>query len=585
VKKHKRSVSDGRPHAETGRSGISSELAVEQERFELTWLDYIGAPVIAALAAVWSFKYVGTSINWDELIYMNLSQYTTPMGYIMNRYGHVYLQKIFFGLANDCINGTRVYWCFQIFFTAVLVYWCAKLLAGRRGYAIGVIAVLMFCMQWIFLRWVGCVFPDYTVMMLVMLGVYVYLAFIAGRYEHRHWFIMLLGTAICMGVLFFGLGVERTGIFRFKRFMRDIGWVCVGMVAGSVMLMLLDQIFMGDAFFSVRPSTIKELLASNLVEYKPKPNMNWYMFQSGEALFGPGLLYLLIGWWMNRENWSRARMVTWLIPVALLVSMKLMWMLAERLFIIGRYFAPAIPVICVWAAQFFKFDVSGWLSAGKGRRGAPKPVVALALVLAAFALSCLLVLKGEAALKEFNLDKVEELYMFGIMPVAATVLVAVGAVSKKRGLTALFVSFLCLFLLVFPPLKSNLKSLKEMQVARKSQYRYGPYRVFKDEFWFGNDVKVLISNDVHKQSWMLGRPEQPKSQCYMFNIFFNQKYDFDQFIDGTSENILKGEYTFALLTMRDWKEISEKHNVKGLLGKYELKPDRRTRLVLLKERR
>jgi hypothetical protein len=309
------------------------------------------------------------------------------------------------------------------------------------------------------------------------------------------------------------------------------------------------------------------------------------MFQSGEALFGPGLLYLLMGWWMNRENWSRARMVTWLIPVALLVSMKLMWMLAERLFIIGRYFAPAIPVICVWAAQFFKFDVSGWLLAGKGRHRAPKPVVALILVLAAFALSCLLVLKGETALKEFNLDKVEELYMFGIMPVAATVLVAVGAVSKKRGLAALFVSFLCLFLLVFPPLKSNLKSLKEMQVARKSRYRYGPYRVFKDEFWFGNDVKVLISNDVHKQSWMLGRPEQPKSQCYMFNIYFNQKFDFDQFIEGTSENILKGEYTFALLTMRDWKEISEKHNVKGLLGKYELKADRQTRLMLLKERR
>jgi len=169
------------------------------------------------------------------------------------------------------------------------------------------------------------------------------------------------------------------------------------------------------------------------------------------------------------------------------------------------------------------------------------------------------------------------------MPFAATVLVVVWVLSRKRELMALFVSYLCLLFLIIPPLKSNLKSLKLMQVARKSQYRYIPYRVFGSELTFGKNKKMLISKDIHKRSWMLAWDE-PRFQCYMFNIFFNQKYDFDQFIDGSRENILKSEYDYALLTWREWKEISEQHNVEHLLRNYILKADKTTQLILLKRR-
>ena len=70
----------------------------------------------------------------------------------------------------------------------------------------------------------------------------------------------------------------------------------------------------------------------------------------------------------------------------------------------------------------------------------------------------------------------------------------------------------------------------------------------------------------------------------MFNIFFNQKYDFDQFIDGSRENILKGGYDYALLTWREWKDISEKHNIEHLKKKYEVKADKQTQLLLFRER-
>jgi len=575
-----------------------SETILGQEqgpsRFELSLFDYIAAPIVAALASVWAFRYIGTSINWDELIYMNLSQYTTPLPYIMNRYGHVYLQKIFFWLANDSINGTRAYWCFQIFFTAVLVYWCAKMLAGRRGHVIGVIAVLMYCMQAIFLRWLGSTFPDNTIMYLIMLGIYVYLAFVVERYEHRNLFIMLLGLiffwavkskelGICMGVLFFGLGVNKAGIFTIKRFVQDIGWVCAGMATGCVLLMLLDQIFMGDAIFSVRPSNIKELLASNFEEFiHSRPSQTWYTFESKETLFGPGLLYLLMGWKISREKLGREKIAIWLIPLGLLAFMMLTNILQGRYYVVGRYFTPAIPIICIWSAQLFKFDISGFVLVGKSKLPIPKIVITLVLVLAAVA-AFYLIMPKEGTIVKLKLKTIEEFYLYAIMPFAATVLVVVWVLSRKRELMALFVSYLCLLFLIIPPLKSNLKSLKLMQVARKSQYRYIPYRVFGSELTFGKNKKMLISKDIHKRSWMLAWDE-PRFQCYMFNIFFNQKYDFDQFIDGSRENILKSEYDYALLTWREWKEISEQHNVEHLLRNYILKADKTTQLILLKRR-
>lgn len=90
---------------------------------------------------------------------------------------------------------------------------------------------------------------------------------------------------------------------------------------------------------------------------------------------------------------------------------------------------------------------------------------------------------------------------------------------------------------------------------------------------------------------MLGR--NAKAHCHMFNIFYNQNFDYEQFVDGGVEDILKGDYTYAFLTGLDWKGISEKHNVEHLLKDYELKTDERAvyrtrsgpmQLILLKRR-
>jgi len=157
-------------------------------------------------------------------------------------------------------------------------------------------------------------------------------------------------------------------------------------------------------------------------------------------------------------------------------------------------------------------------------------------------------------------------------------------------LTALFFSSLCLFWVMLPPLSHNVRLLNQRTIAQKSKWRFEPCRVFRDQLQFDKDTKILVSKDIHARSWMLGR--NAKAHCHMFNIFYNQKLDYEQFINGSVDDILKADYTYAFLTPQDWKGISAKHNVEGLLKNYELNVGKtavyrrygQMQLILLKKR-
>lgn len=615
---------DGQRAAGKGKDRQASDFAaktkleLEQRKFKLARIDYIAASLLALAAGVWIFFHIGTANNWDDLLYMSISQHTVGQTWILNRYGHIYLQKFFFWFAGDTITGGRIYWSFLISATAVLVYWCARILAGKKSHIIAVIAVLLFCMQPIFGKEAGSPLSDFTVMFLVMSATFIYLAFLGERGRYTHLVIMLLGLiffwavkskelGICMGVLFLGLGQDKTGLRSISRFIRDIGWVCLGMLAGCVLLMALDLAFMGDALFSVRFSNVNEVVGANLGSPVPcspgRVTQSWYSFLTTRPIFIPFLLYLLVGWRSPVRDFSSREKVIWLAPLVLLVFLTFV---RKSWYIVPRYFSPVIPILCIWAAQFFWFEFSGLPVRWRNYPHIPRSVVAFILVLAAFVIVCIFMPKIPAMVEYYKLNepivgfpnlKYQRLsgeqvfYMLAIIPSAFTGLLIVAAMSKRRGLAALFFSALCLFALALPPLASNISSLNRRLMAQKSQWRFEPFRVFKDELRFDKDTKILVLRDIHKRSWMLGR--NAKANCHMLNIFFNGSLDYDQVVSGGADDILKGDYTYAFLTARDWRGISEKHNVEHLLRDYEPKTDRTAvystrsgpmQLILLKKR-
>ncbi len=272
-----------------------------EDQFRLTVYDYTIAPALALIVAVWVFVHIGSAVNWDDLLYMSLSQHTVPEAWLLNRYGHIYLQKFFYIVAGDSITGGRVFWSFIIFGTSVLTYWSSRLLVGKKGYICGAVAVSMVLMQSVFGKDAGCTLTDFTVMFLVILAVFIYLLFLNHKGGRGHWLLMALGllffwtvkskeVGICLGVLFLGLGFNEKENWNIRQFMNDLKWVAMGIAAGCAILMLLDLVFLGDLFFSIRPSNIQAVLGSNIHEPSTKAlssriSMSWYSFMTMRPLF------------------------------------------------------------------------------------------------------------------------------------------------------------------------------------------------------------------------------------------------------------------------------------------------------------
>lgn len=588
-------ISGKTPVHKPAASEADNGLKLEQNQFKLTWPEYFAAPVAAILAAVWAFPYLGTSIEWDDLFYMNVSQYTTKQAWVLNRYGHIYLQKFFFWLAGDALTGAKIYWSFLVFSTCVLVYWCARMLAGKRGYIVGLVAVLFLCSYQLFVYYAGCTFADLTVMFLLMLGTFVYFAFLVDNYKHRRLIIIILGllffwavkskeTGICMGLLFFGLGEDEAGARSVRCFIKDIGWVCVGMLIGCVLLMALDQIFLRDAWFSMRPSSIRELFSYNLTEYiHDQKNRSWFTTLSMGPILTIFMLYILVGQKLPGRVSSRHEIYAWLIPLIVMFFLSAS-SIRVQCGTVPRFLFPAIAGLCVWGAQFFRFEISGLMSNGKFGPRIPKAVTAIALVLLAFIVASFVTQKAPDAVRDAGWKSPERFYTSVILPLSTMGLIICGNILRKQKLTTVFLMSLCLFFLIYFPVSNNIASLKQRFTATRSELRYEPYRIFADELRFDKDVKILVSKDINasSRSLMLGR--EVRSHCWMFNVFFNQNFDEGQFIDGGPDDIVKGSYTYAFLTLRDWKGISERHYAEHLLEDYERKVDKRTQLILLKKK-
>jgi hypothetical protein len=557
----------------------------------LTRADWIAAPAIAAFAAIILYFNIYSAINWDDLLYMSLSQFTWPEAWILNRYGHIYILKLFAVLAGDTITGARIYWCFMFFGTCTLTYWSAKILAGKKGVIVAIIAVLLIWIWPMFGREAGSPLSDFTVMLLVSLAVFIYIAFLSERTKHSHWFIILLGfifvwavkskeTGISIAVLFLGLGRIRDN-FSIIRFIKDACWVICGAAAGLFLLMTCDFIFMGDFLFSVRPSSLAGLFGANLgppvIDTQNNIIESWFAFFTTRPIFLVFILYLLVGW-SNLKNYSTREKLIWVIPLFLMLFLTFS---RRAWYVVPRYICPAVPVMAVWAAQFFSFDFEGRLFF-KNNFSISKKAAALAAGGTAFILVIIFTGKITDIALFYKLDTelagfpnvrwermtAEELfYMLGILPIAVSGLLITAAISKKRGPAAVFLTALFLFAMILPAFNDGRKLLQT--AAGKSRWRFEVCRTFKDDFKFERDTKIVVSKNVFSRTWLMGRDAQ--SHCHIFNIFFNQKLRYDQFSDGTEADIIKGDYNYAVLFAGDLINLRGKPEFQKLQGKFALK--------------
>ncbi len=278
-------------------------------------------------------------------------------------------------------------------------------------------------------------------------------------------------------------------------------------------------------------------------------------------------------------------------------------------YLIPRYMAPSIPIMSIWASQFFFFDMGKIRT--KDGLAQKKTLIMWSLAALALVIALVVVSKQldwakyykftEPVLGAFDLryNKLrlpqQILYVLVLMPLFVTVILITTTLSKKRGPIAFFVIWLSLFVLVLCPLSHNIIKIDPgpdagyTSNAMKSKFRYEPFKIFKDDMTFSKGDKVLISKDIHSRSWFLGR--RADSHCHMLNIYFNEHFNYDQVTDGTLQDIVKADYNYAIITGKDWANIQKNKLATKIQSRYQMKISQRLsirsgpmQLILLKDK-
>ncbi len=522
--------------------------------------------------------YGGGPLSWDELLYLNLSINPEPQTWIFNRYFHIYFQSIFVFLTGHPLIAVKYFWSFLIAVTGFLVYFNARTLYKDNHYWHGLIALLFFFSQPSIFKFNGVTYADFTVMMMVTVGITIYLIYHRIHSEHYRrllliafGLIFLLGfkskeTGGCIIVLLLGFGLTDNSHFDLLRLIKNMVWVVIGVLCGVIIMMILDFIFLGDMWFSLRLSSgIKGLveaplggwlkvpgepnsIAKKLLESPTAPG-DWYFVLMQWGLAMPFTLFLIT---VRHKLSNHVTRILWLVPLALIL------ILTVRMHVdpMGRtrYLLPAIPVISIFAAQFFRLP-------DNGISGYHKKII-LSFIGAFFLfLPTYPVVKYIASLGHKNQETI--LIAF-INPIALTILLVILLFIKKWDWRVLTLSLACVFLVTLPPIYIGARRFAAQVNYYNSQKRFYPFAAFDEYVDHSENMAVFISNNIYKYHLMLCRrdlskPNRQNKACHhMFNVFFYQHLKHEQVGESyIPMDLLDGDYTYVFLTKNDWSVLIE----------------------------
>ncbi len=208
-----------------------------------------------------------------------------------NRYGHVYLLKLFISLAGgDPLLGASLWWSF-VFATTVSALALAVKSVGS-GLQLRTLAVTLFILlaQTSLMGLIGHALADFSAMMFVTLAVGIYIHAYLGAEgrpaPRREWAALIIGIltvgasrskevgTILVALPAFFLLVD--GRVDLRRFVRRMLWWTVGVVAALALLTVLDAWILDDPFFTVGSERLERLDRMNFPEGRTaKPGNDW----------------------------------------------------------------------------------------------------------------------------------------------------------------------------------------------------------------------------------------------------------------------------------------------------------------------
>jgi hypothetical protein len=500
----------------------------------------------------------GGPVSNDELKYLEVSIAPERQAFVLNRYAHIYLQAFFVHLSPDPVTGARIFWALSGGVALAATFLSAMLLTGSRSPLPGLAAVLMLLTQNAVFRYVGTTYADFTVMTLVACGMAVYLL------DSRH---ARLTALILGGLLVLALRSKETGVvllalapFFLPQAERRLGlpasfgyWFLGGVIIQAA-LMTVDAFALGDFWWSLRPSSIAELLAFNVGDFEHTAG-NWFAWIAMSEVAVPFACFLLTLPLLAGEAPRRLRLLAW-TPFALMLFLGIAG-LNGNWGIIPRYYAPVLPVICAVAAV--------WLyRQGLGREPLlqlfpPRLLALMGLAITALALAGWLLRSQSSTLNlgswtPYMLLQSLVYPLFLIALISVFLFVPSGAWQRRATLLVILAGL--------APMLAALPNSLSFANRVYTQRSY-PLAAFAGQMQFRKDAKYQISPSLWLKYNMLESPER------MIRVFSGVLIPFENFTLSEAWPPAPGT-TYVLASVTDlerWKSAGVDLPVLHIKGK------------------
>ncbi len=525
----------------------------------------------------------GGPVHSDEVWYMQAGLNNVKDPFIINRYFHIYLQKLFMLLAPTPLVGVKIFWSFLVSLTTLLVYLLARLFSGTNNFIQGILAVALLFYSPLIARYSGDTVVDISAMAMVMVVAALYF-FAVRSGKRRKWWLAALGfafflafktkeTTLPVGIVFLGLGLFDGKRIDLRGFWKNIRFVLVGIAVGVGFFIFLNAINLGDPLFGFKPANMQQL-SSSLVSEADKGSDNWY---TSFILPQMALLFLLFIA-SALKSYGRLNFETklfWFIPLGLVILLSL----SEArggLGIRDRYMLPALPVFCFLAPQFLNFEIPSSF----------REKLKFALYLLAGVLVFYILHRGVVALSGHVQKNYEDFVFIVVSPIVLSILLAVIFFFNRYSTRTVLIPLLCLLGLTFQPTFQNLKNLIVVRsVEQQFENKYYPFSTFAGQFHYSGSMKMYVSSDITPKLGMLSL--NVDELLSMFNVYFDAKAQRQNFVYSKpslsiSTAIIQQNFDYVLLTVQDWAQIEA--NPTGLAkvkNIYQVFQEPSGRLILL----
>ena len=546
--------------------------------FKLHPLEYIGMLVFLLAGCLLGSHYAQGFIAWDDLHYMHTSWSLLVEPNILNRYFDIYLLKFFTAItAGDPFSGARLFGAFISSLTIVLVYLNARILAKTHPFWYGMLAVLFLLSFQLFTTNFGATLPDFTVAMMVAIGVTIYLLY-HRLPAHQDLLVILFGlvlflsyktkeTGLLLGVLIPGFLISEEKILRRRIIIRQLLLILAGVGIGLVLFVILNGLLIKDAFFGFSLSDIRAWLGQNELSTYVRTTDNYLDVVGLSAPFILALVWAL----KPDQRFTVNDRLLWLLSIGFIIFLNLT-LIKANYNVIPRYVLPVYVVISILAPQAVRTDFIGSSWKERLRMGV--------IILGSFLIAGLGALTVYYLLARPANWEIKD-YLKGIIgPIALLILIAWLVFSKRNTNVSLVVVMIGIGALTLPFAAVYINSVYKGNQVYQSNGRFQPFAEFSNIVTC-NPGKILISGSIYETGGKLGRDRS--SSWWMYDLYYRCHTQQDQVIFSNSPlKALNDSYQYVFLDVSDYRTLKSNAGAfQEATSLYSINPDSTQTTILL----